>query len=458
MKKELRIELDTSLKLKQTLKPRLLQVIKLYTMTALELREYLLQQIEENILLSEKELKREDLEKEKDEREEIDLKEFFQVFCESDYYFKKGEDENEEDEIYLLPASSPSLYERLSFQIDVVFKDEKKRRIAERIVSYINKKGFLEKSPELIASELKIPVDELEKIRRQIMYMDPVGVGAVDLRESLLIQMEVRGLKDTLAYEIVNKHFDIMCMPKEEIGRVLNLSRRDIEDAFAIIKKLNPRPGETYSDEKPQYVIPEFAVRYRDGNLEIDYLKGFLPKIRLNKKYLMMLESKDTKEDVKRFLREYLKKAKELFEFLEERRRKIEKVLNFIVEYQRDFFINPEGKLRPVSQSEAARRLSISVSTLNRIITGKYISTPKGIFELKFFFPRGFRTKEGKSFDREEVKKIIKELIENEDKDNPLTDDEIKIILEQKGIKVVRRTVCVLRRELNIPSSKQRKK
>ncbi|MEO0255602.1 MAG: RNA polymerase factor sigma-54 [candidate division WOR-3 bacterium] len=456
MKEEIKLSQD--LRLKPILIPRLLQIAKVCSLNLLELREYLNHEIENNFLLEKREKRIKGVEK---ERDDFELKEFFQIFSEPEYYEKRrrGEEEEEEDYLSLIPSKGPSLYERLSFQIEFAFRNEEDRDIALKLIDYINSDGFIVEDLDRVAEELKVDRVKLEEIRKEIMKLDPLGVGSRDVREALLCQLEVRKMEDTLAYEIVKNHFDILSKPKEEIAAELKKNVLEVEEALILIRKLNARPGRIYSEEEPEYVMPEYVIKLRDNELVYEEVKDIIPEIRLNHTYLKMLEDENTPSEVKKFIKDYVRKAMELFELLNERRRRIEKVLNFIIEYQRDFLMSSEGKLKPISQTDASKKLNISVSALHRIITGKYVATPRGIFELKFFFPRGLRTKRGETFDRDEVKKIIKELIDKESPDSPLTDEEIRRIIKfEKGIDITRREVCKLRKEMKIESYDKRKR
>jgi len=455
MKKE--IKLTTDLRLKTLVIPKLLQIAKVCSLNSLELREFLSLEIENNVLLERKEKRVKELTK---ERDDFDIKEFFQIFSESDYYETglKAE-EDEEDLMALIPSKGPSLYERLTFQIEFAFRDKNERDIAIKLIDYINKEGFIETDISEIARDLNVPEYKIEEIRKKIMHLDPVGVGARNMKEALLVQLEIRKMENTLAYKIIKNHFNELSSSKEKLAEKLGKSMEEIEEALIIIRRLNFKPGLLYSDETPQYVVPEYAIKVRDNELVFEEVRGIIPEVRLNQNYLKMLEDENTPPEAKKFISNYAKKAKELFELLNERRRRIEKVINFIIEYQREFLINSEGKLKSISQTEAAKKIGLPVSTLHRIITGKYVSTPRGIFELKFFFPRGLKTKKGKTFDREEVKRIIRELIENENPVFPLSDGEIrKILKSEKGIDITRREVCKLRKEMKIESYNKRRK
>ncbi len=455
MKKEIKI--ISNIKLRKFILPKMLEMAKVCSFNLLELREFLYHEIENNILLEKKERKRKETIK---EREDFDIREFFQVFSESDYFERefKGEEEEEGDFEAFIPAKGPSLYERLLYQIEFAFKGEE-RNIAIKLIDYINKEGFIKEEIKEIAKNLNVSESKVEKIRKKIMALDPLGVGARDVRESLLFQLEVRKLENTLAYKIIKNYFNELLISKEKLAEKLGKSIEEVNEALLLIRRLNFKPGLLYSEEGPQYVVPEYVIKFRDNELVFEEVSGFLPEIRLNQNYLKMLEDENVSSNVKKFIEGYAKRAREFLELLNERKRRIEKVINFIIDYQRDFLVNSEGRLKPVFQTEAAKKLGMPISTFHRIITGKYVSTPRGIFELRFFFPRGLRIKKGKVFDREEVKSIIKGLIENENPDFPLSDGEIRKILKfEKGIDITRREVCKLRREMGIESSERRKK
>ncbi|MEN3045679.1 MAG: RNA polymerase factor sigma-54 [Candidatus Hydrothermales bacterium] len=449
-----KIKIKQEITLKPVLLPRLVQLAKLYSLNLLELKEYLNNELEKNFILEKKEKVLSEVES---ERDDFELREFFQVFSEPEYNESK-EMEEEEDFFSLIPSKGPSLYERLVYQIEYAFKDRKEKDLALKLIDFINKDGYLEVDIKEIAKILNVSVEEVEKVRKRLLQLDPVGVAAVDLREALLAQLEVRKMENTLAYHIVKNHFDKLKESKEELLKILNKKPEEIEEALILIGKLNFKPGSIYSEESPEYVIPEYAIKIRNGDLVVEEIRGLIPQIRLNRCYLRLLEREDTPLSVKKFIRDYVNKARAFFELLNERKRKIEEVLNFIANYQKEFITSSEGKLKPISQSEAARKLNISVSTLNRIITGKYVATPRGIFELRFFFPKGLRTKKGDIVDREELKSFIKDLIEKEAQGSPLSDSQIReIIKDKKGIEITRREVCKLRKELGIESSIKRK-
>jgi len=431
------------LEIKQT--PFLTLLLKIYHMPRLELSEFLKTEIENNLFLEEKFLKGEEKE---EERDDFELDEFIEGFKE-DFSFLKDYDYEEKDEpIELLPSPPPSLYERIQYQIESVFEKEIDRKIAYTILENLNEDGYIQKSPKELAEIAGVSFEKFEEVRKRFIRFDPLGIGAQDLFESIRVQLEERGEKEE---DIENFIEHIKSVYKGE-----KIPEDKIKEMEKKVKMIYFKPALKYLPENISYVYPEIRILKREDKLVAFIEESGLPKIRLNKKYIEILRSKEISREEKEIVRKHLLRAIDIFKAIHQRKENLRKITEFIIEKNKDFLEGKTNKIFPITQVEAAEKMNMKPSTFHKLISGKYMDTPRGIFELKFFFPGGIKCKGGR-ISKEEIKEIIKKLIENEDKKNPLTDEKITQILNADGIKIKRRTVQKLREEINIPNSRERK-
>ncbi len=430
------------LELKQT--PFLTLLLKIYHMSRLELFEFLKSEIESNLVLEEKSLKGEEKE---EEREDFLLDEFIEGFkddisCTPDYY-----EYDEPERVDLLPAPPPSLYERLQYQIESVFDKEIDKKIAYTILENLDENGYLSKKPEELAEIAGVGINKFEEVRKKFTRFDPLGIGAKDVIECIRIQLEERGEEKERIKKII-EYVENVCKEKKDLEK-----KKEIEE---ILKHITLAPALKYLPENISYIYPDIKILKREGKFIPIIEESDLPKIKLNRKYLEVLKSKDISKSEKDIIRKHLLKAIDIFKAIVQRRENLRKISEFIIENNKDFFEGKTDRIFPITQVEAAEKMGIKTSTFHKIISKKYIDTPRGIFELKFFFPGGIKCKSGR-ISREEIKEIIKKLIENEDKNKPLSDKKIEELLIADGIKIKRRTVQKLREEMGIPSFKERK-
>lgn len=429
------------LEIKQT--PFLTLLLKIYHMPRLELAEFLKTEIENNLFLEEKFLKGEEKE---EERDDFGLEEFIEGFKE-DFSFLKDYEEKDEP-IELLPSPPPSLYERIQYQIESVFEKEIDRKIAYTILENLNEDGYIQKTPKELAEIVGVSLEKFEEVRKRFIRFDPVGIGAQDLFESIRVQLEEMGEKEE---DIKNFIEYIKNLYKGE-----KIPEDKIKEIEKKLKMIYFKPALKYSPENIPYIYPEIRILKRGDKLVPFIEESGLPKIRLNKRYIEILRSKEISKEEKEIIRKHLLRAIDIFKAIYERKENLRKIAEFIIEKNKDFLEGKTNKIFPITQVEAAEKMNMKPSTFHKLISGKYIDIPRGIFELKFFFPGGIKCKGGR-ISKEEIKEIIKKLIENEDKKNPLTDEKITEILNADGIKIKRRTVQKLREEINIPNSRERK-
>ncbi len=489
--------LETKLQQKQIqkLSPQQIQLIKLLE-TPLELLEQRIKkELEENPVLEEGEPEENtEISPENETFEDIPEK---NIDENPDYEAKKEEVDDEyfynDDEdipLYKLTVNNYSpqedkqipfvatetLYEFLKNQLYLLNLNEKEKKIAEYIIGTLDSKtGYLTRDPEYIASELLIQHNietdekEIEKIIRKIQTLDPPGIAARDLKESLEIQLK-RKLEETpeketlkLALLLIQNHFnEFIKKHYDKIISKLGITRDQLKAVLKEISKLNPRPANAYSPEKRNIhqIIPDFILQKIDNQLHLTLNSSNIPPIRINKTYEEMFKNSQKNKDksTSNFLKQKLDSAKWFIDAIKQRERTLYKTMKAIIDYQREFFeTGDEKKLKPMILKDIADITGLDISTISRVANSKYIQTPYGIFPLKHFFSEGMEKEDGETVSTREIKKILRELINNENKQKPLTDDKLAKLLQEKGYKIARRTVAKYREQMNIPVARLRK-
>ncbi|MEO0233093.1 MAG: RNA polymerase factor sigma-54 [candidate division WOR-3 bacterium] len=430
------------LELKQT--PFLTLLLKIYHMSRLELSEFLKSEIENNLVLEEKFLKGKG---EEEEREDFLLDEFIEGFKDEISYIEDYYEYDEPERVDLLPAPPPSLYERIQYQIESIFDKEIDKKIAYIILENLDENGYLSKDPQELAEIAGVGINKFEEVRVKFTRFDPVGIGAKDMMECIRIQLEEKGEEKQKIEKTIEYIKNIF---KE--GKSLEKTK-EIEE---ILKHITFAPALKYLPENISYIYPDIKLLKREGKFIPIIEESNLPKVRLNRRYVEMLKSKEISKSEKEIIKKHFLRALDIFKAIVQRRENLRKISEFIIENNKDFLEGKVNKIFPITQVEAAEKMGIKTSTFHKLISKKYIDTPRGIFELKFFFPGGIKCKGGR-ISREEIKEIIKKLIENEDKNKPLSDKKIEELLIADGIKIKRRTVQKLREEMGIPNFKDRK-
>lgn len=351
-----------------------------------------------------------------------------------------------------------SLAEHLMFQLRMKDLSELQNLIAMQIIWNLDADGYLCLDYGEIAQECKCKEEEVEEVAVMIQHMDPIGVASRSLQECLYIQLEDLGLGDSLAARIVCNHLKELADRKyDKIAKSEGVAVEDVYDAVKAIQSLEPKPGRPFGKEPPSYVVPDVYV-YKDGD---DYVISLnedgLPRLRVSPYYLEILRSEDSGEESKAYLSEKLKAATWLIKSMHQRQRTIYRVAESIVKHQREFFEEGIEKLKPMVLKDIAEDIGVHESTVSRVTTNKYMHTPHGVFELKFFFSSGVKG-EGGSVSSSSVKEKIKNLIAGESPTDPISDQKIVDLLKAQGIKIARRTVAKYRESLGIPASSKRKK
>lgn len=324
------------------------------------------------------------------------------------------------------------------------------------LISSLNEKGFLETPLSEISKENSISVDNLVKGIEILHLFEPAGVGAYDVKESLLIQLQHKGLKDSLAYQIIEKHFDLFARQNfEKLSQIFKVKEADIKNAEETIKELNTSPGSIFSDGAHEYVVPDVIVTEEDGKYQINVPSNF-PVMRVNKK---LINEYKLKKETSEFIKTYEARVKEVMRALEDRNKTIEKIIKKIITIQDGYLHSEEAGLKPLTYKEIALDAGVSESTVSRVVSKKYIQLPSGVFPLKKFFTTGIETSNGGGLmSNAVIKSKIQDIINLEDKKHPINDTDIEIKLKEQGIPVARRTVTKYREQLGFLPANLRKK
>jgi RNA polymerase sigma-54 factor len=472
-------------KLLQKLSPQQIQMIKLLEIPTMQLEQRIKKELEENPVLEEGRDKEEfeSPTEENDpgtvENDEFSIDEYLNKDDIPSYKLYSRNYSKDERRMEIPFSIGATFHDHLEAQLGLRRLDEHEQALAEYIIGNIDEDGYLRRDLEAISDDLAFSLnmetseEDLLKILRVIQDFDPIGVGARDLRECLLLQIRAKDQTNTSianATKIIRYNFDEFTRKHyDKIQSKLNISDLEMKDAIEEILHLNPKPGSSFSDsanKSSQVIIPDFILENNDGQLEISLNSRNTPELRISRTYSEMLESyaatrakpsSEQKEAVS-FVKQKLDSAKWFIDAIKQRQNTLHVTMNAILEYQRDYFFEgDETKLKPMILKDIADRTGLDISTISRVANSKYIQTHFGIFPLKFFFSEGLQTESGEEVSTREIKKILQDCIDNEEKRKPLTDDKLAAILQEKGYHIARRTVAKYREQLNIPVARMRK-
>jgi RNA polymerase sigma-54 factor len=312
--------------------------------------------------------------------------------------------------------------------------------------------------PEEISKNTGLDIDDLEEVLAVIQTFHPVGVGARDLRECLLIQLRRLGKEQSLEYRIVASHIEDLGKRRfPEIARRMGTTVEAIQRAANLIATLDPKPGLIFSPDPNNYVLPDVTVERVGNDYQISLNGEQIPHLRISNTYKDLMSRESNPNDVRDYIREKIRSGKFLIKSIHQRQQTISNIAHEIVTRQREFMEHGPSALKPMTMVQIADVVGVHETTVSRAISGKYMATPQGVFDMKYFFTPGYQTDDGESMSNTSVKGAISELVRSEDPKNPLSDKEIVEILEKRGIPIARRTVAKYRNELNILPSNMRK-
>ena len=512
---EQRLNLKLSQKLVMT--PSLQQAIRLLQLSRLELEEEIAQELVENPVLEETDEREgrqeaaEDVglgsdgspetadlqvaapapeaeapkeEESHDSIDEIDIDAYFKESFESGSAPNMSED-REMPSIENAPASAPALSDHLSWQLGTQVQDPKLVDIGRAIIGNIDDDGYLQATDEELMESLaalaeddpalagRLPTithADIERARRRIMRFDPIGVGARTLEECLLAQLEHAGLADSLEAQTVRQHLDLLKLHKYvELARRLGVDEDRARVIAQVVRNLNPKPGAGFGATRNVHVVPDVIVTKVDGEYRVSLNDEGIPRLRISPIYRRLLEQaraarekggadSGSDKETREYVREKFRSALWFMKSLDQRQNTIYRVAESIVKHQTGFLDQGIEALKPMVLRDVAEDVQMHESTISRVVTNKYMHTPRGLFEMKFFFHSGLSTGSGEDISSLTVKQKIRKLIEDEDAARPLSDSEIVKILKAESIDIARRTVAKYRDELNIPASPLRKR
>jgi RNA polymerase sigma-54 factor len=350
-----------------------------------------------------------------------------------------------------------SLTEHLMWQLGFAEVDEREKEFACRIIYNLNENGFLEDDLGAIAERANFEPELAGKVLERVQGFDPVGVAARDLSECLMVQARRAGLTDPLALKIIAEHLDLLQRRDfRGIARVEEVSVEDVAVAADVIGAFEPRPGREFTDEDPIYITPDIYVHKIGDEYHVVLNEDGLPKLRVSRAYREVLNQTEAKE-TREYVREKVRSAVWMIKSIHQRQRTIVKVMQSILRFQREFFDRGPEHLRPLNLRDVAEDIGMHESTVSRVTTNKYVQTPHGVYELKFFFNSSIRTSDGDSIASESVKEKIRAVVAKEDPRRPLSDQRIAEILRASNIDIARRTVTKYRESMKILSSTRRK-
>ncbi|MEW9463918.1 RNA polymerase factor sigma-54 [Clostridioides difficile] len=440
------LELTQSQKLIMT--TQLKQSLSILNMSKLELEEKIKREAENNPLV------------EVEKSGEINWEEYIKDMDRSRRLDRTEISYNPDNEVNLenLVKYSSNLYEDLKFQISLYKLTDKELEVCEYIIDSLDEDGYLRTEEKVIVDTLKIDEELFEKCLISVQQLEPSGVGARSLSECLMIQMASLGIYNEILEEIVTKDLNLIANNKyKEISKKYNMSLQKCVELINIIKTLDPKPGRTCSVEKSVYIQPDVTVEKIDDEFIVYLNEKDSYQIRINSYYKDILKNSQSDESAKEFIKERLNSATGLMKNIESRKTTVLKIAEEIVKAQDEFLRKGTKYIKPLKMKDIAEKLEFHESTISRGVNGKYMLTPFGVYEFRYFFSSAIETENNEMASSTSIKKIIKETIKDENKKKPLSDDHISKLLKEKGINVARRTVAKYREELGIPSSSKRK-
>jgi RNA polymerase sigma-54 factor len=371
---------------------------------------------------------------------------------------QSAEEEEKRQFMFDSLAAGTTLAQVLMDQVRETDLNEDQRHIAELIIGNIDDYGYLKATVEEMAATTNLPAEKISEVLKVLQTFDPPGVGALDLRECLVLQLKRAGKQDSLEYRIVRDFMEALGKRRiPEIARGTGHSVEEVQDALSRIARLEPRPGRAFLPDTDHYVLPEVFVQKVGNDFTVTTNDEHIPHLRISNVYKDLMSHGDNSPEVKNYIREKIRAGKFLIKSLHQRQQTILNIAKEIVKRQRDFMEKGVAHLRPMTMAQVAEVVGVHETTVSRAVSAKYVQTPQGVFEMKFFFTAGLQTASGDGVSNTSVKDMIAEIFKNEEPTKPLSDQEVVKMLGDKGITIARRTVAKYRSELNILPSNLRK-
>ena len=469
------LSLFQSQQMQMVMAPQLRQSLEMLQLPILELRALIQQEIEQNPTIEQTPADDPNIEIEQEgdginDKKELEFDKEFEMLARlddewRDYFFQNlqnrpytREDDEKRQFAFDSITQKESLQEHLFNQLNIAGLSEADHLIGEMMLGNINDDGYLTTTIEELASTSSCDADHLEDILTLIQDFHPSGIAARNLNECLLLQLERLGKADGLAGDIVRDHIEKLGKRKyQDIAKALKVNVDEVMAELKFITTLDPTPGRLYSTDATTYITPEIMVKKVNGKYVVILNDQHLPHVRINSHYKKMLNDPNLKQEAKSYIREKIRGGMFLMKSIQQRQSTIERIAIEIVNQQTAFLDHGITKLRPMTMASVADIVKVHETTVSRAVSGKYMRTPNGIFELKYFFTPAIKNSNGNELSNKTVKHIIKEMIDDEDKNKPLSDQDIVRNLQEQGIDIARRTVAKYRLVLHIPSSHMRK-
>ena len=464
------------LSLQQKLSPQQIQMIKLLELPAVQLEQRIKQEIEDNIVLEEEERSAED---EEQPPQQISFDEYLREDDTPSYKSRINNFSKDDKQRPVYLTEGRSLQEYLVEQLGYRNLPERDMRLAVYLIGSIDEDGYLRRDLESVADDiaftmgLETTAEELERLLGIIHELEPAGIGARDLRECLLLQMAqmpVNTRPRRLARKILTSYFDEFVKKHyEKLMARLQISEDDFRDAIAEIRHLSPKPGNLYAEggtDTTPYIIPDFILDYQDGRFTLSLNSYNVPEVRVNRRYMEMIREmvgsdgrvREKDKEAIQFVKNKIDSAKWFISAIKQRHDTLMRTMQTILDYQQEYFKDGDkSKLRPMILKDIADRTGLDVSTISRVVNSKYVQTQFGIILLKSLFSEAMQTDSGEEVSSYEIKNILQQCIDEEDKRRPLTDETLMDILNSKGYRIARRTVAKYREMLGIPVARLRK-
>lgn len=460
-------ELNLSQTQKLIMTPELRQAIQILQFNNVELTDYINKQLEVNPFLESVDNKSDESSSndepvtESKENEEVDWRELAERYDDLSYKAYERNTDNESKQSFESYTSKKlSLKDHLMVQLGMTVKSNKEKRIGEFIIESLDNKGYLGCSLQDIGLLINEDVIEVERVLRLIQTFDPVGIGARSLSECLMIQLKEKGIQDKNAYIIAERYLEEIATNKiQKIAKDLHITVNRVQSICDIIKMLEPKPSRGFivDSDNIRYIVPDVTIEKINNEYIIIVNDSYLPTLTISNYYKNMIGGLDDKEASK-FLSDKLNSSMWLIKSIEQRRMTLYKVVDSILKYQRKFFDEGKTSLKPLVLKDVADDIGVHESTVSRATNGKYVQTPRGLFELKYFFASSLSESDGSGVSSTSVKSTIQKLIDEENSQKPLSDQKIAEKLNDKGINISRRTVAKYRDEMRIPSSSMRRR
>jgi len=465
----MKLSLGLHQKLSQTLAPQLIQSLKMLQMPALKLEQTIRLELATNPMLEEiEELEPEQDNEEsefdvaetpaEDEKSEVDWDDY--MFDDDEGYKVREQRESQENRFEGTAASSTNLYEHLLEQLSLLKLSDEEHLVGEYVIGNISPDGYLTISVPEMAQELSVATELIDRVLVMIQRFDPTGVGARDLRESLLIQLREKALEGTLAWRIVDEHIQELDRKSLlQISKMMGVQVEKAQQAMEMIKTLSPKPVQGRFDTAALPIVPDLIVERIGEEYLVLHNDAHVPRLRINAGYRSLIKrGQHSSQETKQYIRQKLEQARWLLNSINQRRSTMIRVMESIVERQREFFDKGQAFLKPLIMEDIAQMVNMNVATISRVSNGKYVQTPLGVYEIKYFFNSGISRADGADIAKRSVKQRIEEIIRGEPFEKPFSDQEIYRILNKEGIQLARRTVTKYREELRIQPARLRKR